>query len=349
MKIFIDNLTVGSIKVNLNPIQRIIKDEGYSLSFPQNVRLMYELANSPENSDYCALPFMWNDYVDNGKLGLAKEIKDKAEKAGKKLIIFSSGDSTANIPFKDSIIIQSSCYQSRDGINGIQILSIPSFIEDYIQLYCNGVENYRQKKQIPVVGFCGQGRGSLFDYVRRHMIISIKKLAFRTHITKWEPPVIEPTLFRKRVLQRVRANSGIESNFLVRSKYRAGYRIKKKDPFHISRLEFVKNILESDYTVCMRGGGNFSVRFYETLALGRIPIFINSDCVLPFDKIMNYKDYMIWVEQDELSYLPEKIIDFHRSLSDSQFTELQKACRSLWKEYFTKNGFFKHLPEALKV
>ena len=73
----------------------------------------------------------------------------------------------------------------------------------------------------------------------------------------------------------------LTTNYILRSKYRAGVS-REKDPFHPSRLEFVNNILGSDYTVCMRGGGNFSVRFYETLSLGRIPVFIDTDCLLPW-------------------------------------------------------------------
>ena len=108
-------------------------------------------------------------------------------------------------------------------------------------------------------------------------------------------------------------------------------------------------ILNSNYTVCMRGGGNFSVRFYETLALGRIPIFINTDCILPFDEMIKYKDYMVWVEESELPFINQKILDFHNSLNQEKFNELQVACRNLWQTYLTKDGFYFHLADQLKA
>ena len=55
------------------------------------------------------------------------------------------------------------------------------------------------------------------------------------------------------------------------------------------RKEYYQNIDNTDYTLCIRGTGNFSVQFYQTLALGRIPIFINTDCILPFEKEINWK------------------------------------------------------------
>ena len=56
------------------------------------------------------------------------------------------------------------------------------------------------------------------------------------------------------------------------------------------RFEFIRNILSSDYTLCFRGSGNYSLRFYETLCLGRIPLFINTDCKLPFEDEINWRD-----------------------------------------------------------
>jgi hypothetical protein len=52
--------------------------------------------------------------------------------------------------------------------------------------------------------------------------------------------------------------------------------------------EFFQNIYENLLTVCIRGFGNYSVRFFQTLAMGRIPVFIESDSVLPFESQIEY-------------------------------------------------------------
>ena len=79
MKLYVDNYFVSSEKSNINPIQRLMMEKADSLNNQPYNKSLYELVNSPESSDYCVLPFMWNYYVDNGKLDLAKEIKDKAD------------------------------------------------------------------------------------------------------------------------------------------------------------------------------------------------------------------------------------------------------------------------------
>ena len=35
-------------------------------------------------------------------------------------------------------------------------------------------------------------------------------------------------------------------------------------------------MLASPYILCVRGAGNYSARFYEALALGRIPVLVNT-------------------------------------------------------------------------
>ena len=69
---------------------------------------------------------------------------------------------------------------------------------------------------------------------------------------------------------------------------------------------FFQNISDTDYTICIRGTGNFSQRLYEVLAFGRIPIFIDTDSILPYDEIINWRDYCVWVKPDELGVVTRK-------------------------------------------
>ncbi len=309
----------------------------------------FKLVNEIENADYFMLPGVWNYYVENHKIRIAGELVKQAQDHNKKTIIFSSGDYTANIPFKDCIVIQLSGFKSRDGINGNKFLAFPTFIDDYLNVHFQEEFVNRNFEKKPVIGFCGQSTGSWFDYARRELNIKSSNFRYKLGVLKWEPPGLEPTRFRHNILETIARSSDLQTNFIMRKKYRAGYRTKEKDPFHSTRVEFVNNIYESDYTVCMRGGGNFSVRFYETLVLGRIPIFINTDCILPLDDMVNYKDYMVWVEESELPFINQKILDFHNSLNQKKFTELQHACRELWETYLTKDGFYLHLADQLRT
>lgn len=347
MKIYIPEENVNPIPLLTTPLQRAFSEGIYSNSQTRSNKKIFEIETDINKADICLLPFMWNYYVENQKIGDAQKSHEEARERNLKLLVFSTGDFTANIPFENIIVVQSSCFKSRDFQNQNKFFAIPTFIDDFPHLYCNDHLVPKEKESTPIVGFCGQANGSLIDYSRRLVKLAVNRLSYKFGTRKWEPPNIEPTLFRRNVLQRIRKSTEVQSNILMRTRYRAGYTPTIKDPYHPTRLEFVHNILESDYTVCMRGAGNFSVRFYETLALGRIPIFINTDCILPLDEMIDYKQSMIWVDQSDLYLLPKKIRAFHDSLSQKDFVQLQIDCNELWRKYLTFSGFFRHFPEAI--
>ncbi|MEB3359624.1 MAG: exostosin family protein, partial [Synechococcales bacterium] len=114
------------------------------------------------------------------------------------------------------------------------------------------------------------------------------------------------------------------------------------------RRDYVQNMVESDYVLCCRGLGNYSFRLYEALSCGRIPVLINTDCVLPYDFWIDYKDYCIWVEEREISDLPEIVADFHARLSPQAFIAHQQNCRALWEHYLSPRGFFSNLHRHLQ-
>ena len=88
----------------------------------------------------------------------------------------------------------------------------------------------------------------------------------------YEPsPIIPATLLRAKALKKLTRDSRVETRFVVRRSYKAG--AYTADRSHQTVIDFYNNILNTDYTVCVRGYGNWSVRLYETLACGRIPIF----------------------------------------------------------------------------
>ena len=111
---------------------------------------------------------------------------------------------------------------------------------------------------------------------------------------------------------------------------------------------FYQNIEKNHYTLCVRGTGNFSARFYETLSLGRIPVLINTDCILPFANQINWREHIICIEQNELTDIDYKILDFHTSLNQDSLTHMQKMNRELWKNKFSFPGFVRQLTSNLK-
>ena len=81
----------------------------------------------------------------------------------------------------------------------------------------------------------------------------------------------------------------------------------------------------NQYNLCVRGNGNFSHRFYETLASGRIPVYVNTGGKLPWDHIINYRPYFVWV--DDIKCMVEDVRRFHAT---HDIREAQKRCRELY-------------------
>lgn len=101
--------------------------------------------------------------------------------------------------------------------------------------------------------------------------------------------------------------------------------------------DFKKNILESHFTICNRGVGNFSMRFYQVMSLGRIPVLIDSDMIFPFENEINWNDLII-KSKNEIE-LVSKIEKFWISKSNEEIIELQLKCKKVFREHLSPKGF----------
>ncbi len=141
---------------------------------------------------------------------------------------------------------------------------------------------------------------------------------------------------RKKIIQTFKKSNRVESNFIIRDKFWGG------DP-HNSQLvdEYEANIKSSQFVLCNRGRGNFSMRFYQTLAFGRIPVLVNTDMVLPFENEIPWKDLIVF-EKSEKKCL-EKVIEIHKK---DEITHRQKLCREFFDKFFHKDVVFSKLLES---
>jgi hypothetical protein len=117
----------------------------------------------------------------------------------------------------------------------------------------------------------------------------------------------------------------------------------KIDPeIEIKKSTFTENLRTSEFTFCPRGNGNFSIRFYEALLSGRIPVVVKSDNEMPFEKYINWKDYCVVSENE--STLVQDIITFHKN---NDLNKIQRQCKDIFKEYFIDNFDILLLTEIL--
>jgi hypothetical protein len=98
----------------------------------------------------------------------------------------------------------------------------------------------------------------------------------------------------------------------------------------------------SKFILCPKGFGLNSIRFFEAMSYGRIPILISDNTKLPMENKINYDEFMIRIPENEIETIPERMENFKQKLSYKS-----KMARSVWEMYFTPNKFHIFINESL--
>jgi len=287
--------------------------------------------SSLADCDVGVFPQNWETAGDRAS-ELGEEFTSLCRDAGKTPVVFHGADPTDSLPV-DATIFRTSLIRSRRGPNEF---ALPAWSEDFLERYLNGEFYARPKRARPVVGFCGNTMAGLPPRTLGGSIRSFlgnpRKDAASARGLSGDHP-------RTLALLAVHEDRRLASNFVLRGTFWAGA-VGDSSSLLKARREYVKNMLESDYVLCARGIGNFSYRLYETLSIGRIPIFVDTDCVLPLDFEIAWRDYCVWVEDGDLDRIGDRVLEFHESLDNGEFEERQRACRRLWETRISPQGFF---------
>ena len=132
-------------------------------------------------------------------------------------------------------------------------------------------------------------------------------------------------------IKELEKNNRIQTNFLIRDKFWAG---KPHDKQVIS--EYRENLKNSQFVLCNRGAGNWSMRFYHALEVGRIPIIIDTGSELPFYKHINYANSIVMAKNEK-----DMIKQIMHIWDNENIIERQARCQSIYREWFTPHAFEK--------
>lgn len=107
--------------------------------------------------------------------------------------------------------------------------------------------------------------------------------------------------------------------------------------------DFQQNMKNNIFNICTRGNGNFSIRLFETMSCGRIPVFTNVDMELPFEDIIDYSKFCIFGNRYELE---DKIFSVWNI---DQIKKMQIIAFETYKTYMTLENFPKTLHKLLEM
>lgn len=147
---------------------------------------------------------------------------------------------------------------------------------------------------------------------------------------------------RKQCLDILSQNKNIEADFIVRKSFWAR-EIDEK----IAISQFNENINKNLFGFTSRGSGNFSYRFYQILSMGRIPVLLNTNCVLPYENLINYNKHCLIVDISDINNIDSILINYYNSKTKQELYEIQISNRLLYENYLSPYGFIKNLTHLL--
>jgi len=125
--------------------------------------------------------------------------------------------------------------------------------------------------------------------------------------------------------------------------------------FHLHQTEKVRQERRQSYldvscesicVLCPRGAGSSSLRFYETLALGRIPV-IQEPMLFPFSDRIDYTRFVISIPENRTNEAGTIVYNWLAALRDDELLQRCREARLTWKQHLAPDvlaqGAVRHL------
>jgi len=259
---------------------------------------------------------------------------DLGVKHGIPVYIFSFGDFTDELHFDPRVhIFRLSVYSTE--LHPHDIVT-PTFTEDH------GRESVviRKKQAKPIVSFCGMGgfpswKGWVKYYIKNFLWDVRAFFNPRARAKKIG------VYWRRAMMHACEQSPLVDTNFIVRRSFSGLKRTIEVDP-QIARKEYLDSITESDFVLAPKGDGNYSNRFLKTLSLGRIPVLVDTDVVLPLEDVIDYSKIVVRVPMKDVHNTPKYIREFYDKLSESDWQDRQRMARKAFEEYLRQDSFFRY-------
>jgi len=123
-----------------------------------------------------------------------------------------------------------------------------------------------------------------------------------------------------------------------------GWGLDKNVPETI-RTKYIQLLGNSNFSVCPRGTGISSVRLFESLGMGSIPVIIADGYKPPLANLIPWNEIAIFVSQNQISSIPERIQDF--KLRNPNLHEIRKTMKEIFEQFFSNSNL--HVPLVLSL
>lgn len=301
----------------------------------------FVLVESPELSDWIIVPAFLSSLTQDSGKSMIRNSALLAQKLGKPLGVFSNSDLIVDPGVSSLYIFTPGAYSTLP--NQIELPAVLPY--DPVLKWMKG-NWYSQTKRS--LGFCGQATQNPLKTIKDYFKLESLRLQKKKGNSPFlHIPKFLPAFERSRVLSRLSKSSLIETDFVLRSHYRGG--ANTQESIYRVEMDFFQNIASNLFTLCMRGMGNYSVRFYQTLAMGRIPVLIDTESVLPFASHIEYSGLLLSVPYENRFETDRYILDFLKDKSQEELDHIQLRCRSIWLDNFQTDGMIRNLAVQMQL
>jgi len=261
-------------------------------------------------------------------------VAETARDAGLPCVFFRLNDDPTPATPPHGVVYRTSLYRDRLAPGE---RAIPAMTDDLLA-ECGGELRLRDKSERAVVGFCGYV-GTPRERLFRRLVGQVLRGGQRDKAVG--------IVLRSRALRVLRESRRVEPNLIERDKLWGGAFVVESEEDAARkqsvRQDFLDNLIGSDYCLALRGKGNYSFRFYETFSIGRIPLFVDTKCVLPFEDEIDWKRHCVWLEEGDIGRVDEAVAQFHADLHPDDFRQLQLDNRQLWLDYLSPASIYRRI------
>jgi hypothetical protein len=292
-----------------------------------------------EEADVVIVPLDVSEFFQNKQQHWLFDYIDKANALLKKVWVYTAGDYGLTLK-KEVYTFRLSGFNSKFDAN---TFILPSFIEDPYTIIQNQFQSI-PKNPLPKIGFVGHASKSWTKWIKEVLVFLLHNYKRLTKVLFTDYQAFYPSSIKRyKYLSLLQKNNHIETDFVFRNQYRAG--VKTVEDKHKTTLDFFENIAANPYTFCLRGAGNYSVRFYETLAMGRIPFVVATDFKLPLKGVVNWEEHCVFATDANIC---EALIDFHQKTTADDLEKIQVKNRNLWLQFLSREAYFTTLSILFK-
>lgn len=311
----------------------------------------YEITDEITKADAVLVPYRL-DWFRRNEPKLLQECKNVAKRHLLPLLVDGLGDGETPVGEDNAYVLRYGGYRfltkniSTWGLpphiryepNRIEI---PTQADDLLLRCCNGEITLRKKTDAkPVVGFAGMTWTTWKNMLgerKRELPLYIRGLTDRRFFA-----MSQGVFWRRKILRILEHSNRITLQSKKRDFFSASKITVQGDMREVQK-EFVHTILDSDYALDVRGYANASVRLFEILSLGRIPVIIDTERILPFADVVDYKTFALIVDFRDVRKLPKIISEFHASLTSEQFEQMQRNAREAYVKHFRVDAHMPHI------